>query len=88
MERRWLSSVRGSVKMRNDFGRLTMQSGVTKTNRITTMVEQEVSCEALVLGGEPAGPNVATLLAWRGCDVLMLDKSKHRPFLAETDVTD
>jgi hypothetical protein len=49
------------------------------------MVEQEVSCEVLVMGGGSAN---ATLLAWRGCDVLMLEKIKHTRFLVETNVTD
>lgn len=41
------------------------------------MVEQENSCEVLVIGGGPAGSTIATLLAQRGRDVLMLEKSKH-----------
>ena len=37
------------------------------------MVEQENSCEVLVIGGGPAGSTIATLLAQRGRDVLMLE---------------
>jgi flavin-dependent dehydrogenase len=44
------------------------------------MVEQESSCEVLVIGGGPAGSTIATLLAQRGRDVLMLEKSKHPRF--------
>jgi flavin-dependent dehydrogenase len=44
------------------------------------MVEQEISCEVLVIGGGPAGSTIATLLAQRGRDVLMLEKSKHPRF--------
>lgn len=41
------------------------------------MLEQETSCEVLVIGGGPAGSTIAALLAQRGRDVLMLEKSKH-----------
>jgi flavin-dependent dehydrogenase len=41
------------------------------------MVEQEGSCEVLVIGGGPAGSTIAALLAQRGRDVLMLEKDKH-----------
>lgn len=44
------------------------------------MAEQETSCEVLVIGGGPAGSTIATLLAQRGRDVLMLEKSKHPRF--------
>jgi flavin-dependent dehydrogenase len=44
------------------------------------MVEQEISCEVLVIGGGPAGSTIAALLAQRGRDVLMLEKSKHPRF--------
>jgi len=44
------------------------------------MLEQETSCEVLVIGGGPAGATIATLLAQRGRDVLMLEKSKHPRF--------
>lgn len=44
------------------------------------MVEQEVACEVLVIGGGPAGSTIAALLAQRGRDVLMLEKSKHPRF--------
>lgn len=44
------------------------------------MLEQETSCEVLVIGGGPAGSTIATLLAQRGRDVLMLEKSKHPRF--------
>ncbi len=44
------------------------------------MVEEESSCEVLVIGGGPAGSTIAALLAQRGCDVLMLEKSKHPRF--------
>ena len=44
------------------------------------MVEQETSCEVLVIGGGPAGSTVAALLAQRGRDVLMLEKSRHPRF--------
>ncbi len=44
------------------------------------MVEQENSCEVLVIGGGPAGSTIAALLAQRGRDVLMLEKSKHPRF--------
>ncbi|MBU1425197.1 MAG: tryptophan 7-halogenase [Gammaproteobacteria bacterium] len=41
------------------------------------MVEQEGSCEVLVIGGGPSGSTIAALLAERGIDVLMLEKDKH-----------
>ena len=41
------------------------------------MVEQESSCEVLVIGGGPSGSTIAALLAQRGLDVLMLEKDKH-----------
>ena len=41
------------------------------------MVEQEGSCEVLVIGGGPSGSTIAALLAQRGFDVLMLEKDKH-----------
>lgn len=44
------------------------------------MVEQETSCDVLVIGGGPAGSTIATLLAQRGRDVLMLEKSRHPRF--------
>jgi len=44
------------------------------------MVEQESSCEVLVIGGGPAGSTIAALLAQRGRDVLMLEKAKHPRF--------
>ena len=44
------------------------------------MVEQESTCEVLVIGGGPAGSTIATLLAQRGRDVLMLEKSRHPRF--------
>ncbi|MBU0622005.1 MAG: tryptophan 7-halogenase [Gammaproteobacteria bacterium] len=44
------------------------------------MAEQETSCEVLVIGGGPAGSTIAALLAQRGRDVLMLEKSKHPRF--------
>src|SRR5664279_2044752 len=44
------------------------------------MVEQESSCEVLVIGGGPAGSTIAALLAQRGRDVLMLEKDKHARF--------
>ena len=44
------------------------------------MVEQESSCEVLVIGGGPAGSTIAALLAQRGRDVLMLEKARHPRF--------
>jgi flavin-dependent dehydrogenase len=44
------------------------------------MIEQERSCEVLVIGGGPAGSTIAALLAQRGRDVLMLEKDKHPRF--------
>lgn len=44
------------------------------------MLEQETSCDVLVIGGGPAGSTIATLLAQHGRDVLMLEKSKHPRF--------
>jgi len=44
------------------------------------MVEQESSCEVLVIGGGPAGSTIAALLAQRGRDVLVLEKSRHPRF--------
>ncbi len=44
------------------------------------MMKQENSCEVLVIGGGPAGSTIATLLAQRGRDVVMLEKSKHPRF--------
>ncbi len=44
------------------------------------MLEQETSCEVLVIGGGPAGSTIAALLAQGGRDVLILEKSKHPRF--------
>ncbi|MBW8076589.1 MAG: NAD(P)-binding protein [Gallionella sp.] len=44
------------------------------------MVVQENTCDVLVIGGGPAGSTIAALLAQRGHDVLMLEKSKHPRF--------
>ncbi len=44
------------------------------------MFKQETSCEVLVIGSGPAGSTIATLLAQRGRNVLMLEKSKHPRF--------
>ena len=44
------------------------------------MVVQENTCEVLVIGGGPAGSTIAALLAQRGHEVLMLEKSKHPRF--------
>ena len=44
------------------------------------MVEQVETCEVLVIGGGPAGSTISALLAQRGRDVLMLEKSKHPRF--------
>ncbi len=40
----------------------------------------ENSCEVLVIGGGPAGSTIASLLAERGRNVVMLEKSKHPRF--------
>src|ERR1044071_4902974 len=37
-------------------------------------------CEILVIGGGPAGSTIAALLAERGRDVLVLEKSRHPRF--------
>lgn len=42
--------------------------------------EKQDSCEVLVIGGGPAGATIAALLAERGRDVLMLEKSRHPRF--------
>ena len=45
------------------------------------MAEQAGSgCEVLVIGGGPAGSTISALLAQRGRDVLMLEKSRHPRF--------
>jgi flavin-dependent dehydrogenase len=40
----------------------------------------ETRCDVLVIGGGPAGSTVAALLAKRGRDVVMLEKSRHPRF--------
>lgn len=40
----------------------------------------EARCEVLVIGGGPAGSTIAALLAQRGRDVVMLEKSHHPRF--------
>ena len=40
----------------------------------------EERCEVLVIGGGPAGSTLSTLLAQRGRDVVMLEKSRHPRF--------
>ncbi|MFN0314105.1 MAG: NAD(P)/FAD-dependent oxidoreductase [Burkholderiales bacterium] len=42
--------------------------------------ESAVHCEVLVIGGGPAGSTIATLLAQRGRDVVLLEKSRHPRF--------
>jgi flavin-dependent dehydrogenase len=39
-----------------------------------------VDCEVLVVGGGPAGSTIATLLAQRGMDVVLLEKDEHPRF--------
>jgi flavin-dependent dehydrogenase len=41
---------------------------------------QDESCDVLVVGGGPAGSTIAALLAERGHDVMLLEKSKHPRF--------
>ena len=40
----------------------------------------ESRCDVLVIGGGPAGSTVSALLAQRGRDVVMLEKSRHPRF--------
>ena len=42
--------------------------------------ESERDCEVLVIGGGPAGSTIAALLAQRGRDVVLLEKSRHPRF--------
>lgn len=43
-------------------------------------VSFDQSCDVLVVGGGPAGSTIATLLAQRGHDVMLLEKAKHPRF--------
>ena len=42
--------------------------------------EAQACCDVLVIGGGPAGATIAALLAERGRDVVMLEKSRHPRF--------
>lgn len=49
-------------------------------NEIPAQLEAGTSPDVLVVGGGPAGSTIATLLAERGYDVVMLEKSHHPRF--------
>ena len=40
----------------------------------------ETRCDVLVIGGGPAGSTISALLAQRGRDVVLLEKSRHPRF--------
>ena len=40
----------------------------------------ETPCDVLVIGGGPAGSTISALLAERGRDVVLLEKSRHPRF--------
>ena len=42
--------------------------------------DAQAACEVLVIGGGPAGATIAALLAERGRDVVMIEKSRHPRF--------
>jgi flavin-dependent dehydrogenase len=44
------------------------------------MTATQLQCEVLVIGGGPAGSTISALLAERGRDVVMLEKTKHPRF--------
>jgi flavin-dependent dehydrogenase len=44
------------------------------------LMKAEASCDVLVIGGGPAGSTISALLAQRGRDVVMLEKSRHPRF--------
>ena len=45
-----------------------------------TVTTTETRCDVLVIGGGPAGSTISALLAQRGRDVVMLEKSRHPRF--------
>lgn len=58
------------------FSEITMQSSTSPQ-----LPSQETSeCDVLVIGGGPAGSTIATRLAQKGHDVLLLDKDRHPRF--------
>ena len=49
-----------------------------------TVTTTETRCDVLVIGGGPAGSTISALLAQRGRDVVMLEKSRHpKPVMFE-----
>ena len=45
-----------------------------------TQPDQPLHCEVFVVGGGPAGSTIATLLAERGRDVVVVEKDRHSRF--------
>ena len=57
-----------------------LKGSMEALNSATADPHVDISCEILVIGGGPAGSTIATLLAERGRNVVLLEKSTHPRF--------
>jgi flavin-dependent dehydrogenase len=61
-------------------GRTPLSDALSSAEASSAATREPGSCEVLVVGGGPAGSTIATLLAERGVDVVLLEKDRHPRF--------